>query len=131
MRLSDTSLNFIHPGRRIRPLRDQLIVKPVPLTLSKKIAAQWRGEPVKGIVIAAGPGCYPNIHERGMRDGKPYRSVRQSKVFRPTEVKVGDVVHLGGMELGGYLWPKLWAEGGWCVICREADVAVMEDYDGN
>ncbi len=126
VRLADKALNFIAPGRRIRPLRDQIIVKPVPLWLSDTINADWSGEVVRGVVIAAGPGCYPNIHRRGFKDGKPYRTVRQSSVFRPTEVRIGDIVQLGGMEIGGYLWPKVWAEGEWCVICREEDVAVLE-----
>jgi hypothetical protein len=130
VRLRDTSVNFILPDRKVRPLRDQLIVKPIGPTLSSTaLTATWGGEPVAGVVIAAGPGCYPNIHERGVRDGKPYRTVRQSKQFRKTEVKVGDIVHLGGMEIGGYLWPRVWAQGEWCVICREADVAVLEEKD--
>lgn len=99
----------------------------MPVPLSDKLAAPWLGEPVKGVIVAAGPGCYPNIHEKGMRDGKPYRTVRQSKHFRATEVKPGDVVHLGGMEIGGYLFPHVWFGGAWCVLCREADVAVLEE----
>jgi hypothetical protein len=126
VRLKDQTVNFVAAGRRLRPLRDQIIVKPLPLKLSDRINAHWHGETVVGRVIAAGPGCFPNIHRRGFNDGKPYRTVRQSTVFRPTEVKIGDVVHLGGMELGGYLFPQVWAEGAWCVLCREEDVAVVE-----
>lgn len=126
VRLKDQTVNFIAPGRRIRPLRDQIIVKPLRLKLGDRIKADWDGQPVCGVVIAAGPGCYPNIHARGFRDGKPYRTVHQSRVFRPTEVKIGDIVHLGGLELGGYLFPQVWAAGAWCVLCREQDVAVVE-----
>lgn len=126
VRLKDQALNFVAPGRRIRPLRDQIIVKPLALSLSERIEADWSGETVTGRVIAIGPGCFPRLHARGIKDGKPWRTVRESKHFRPTEVKVGDVVHLGGMEIGGYLWPKVWADGAWCVICREQDVAVLE-----
>ncbi len=126
VRIRDQAVNFVTPGRQIRPLRDQLIVKPLPLSLSERIAADWHGETVIGRVIAAGPGCYPYLHSRGVKDGKPWRSVRQSTHFRATEVQVGDIVHLGGMEIGGYLFPKVWAEGDWCAICREQDVAVLE-----
>ena len=128
VRLADRAVNFVSPGRTLRPLRDQLIIRPLPLSLGDRIEAAWGGEPVRGEVIAAGPGCYPNIHRRGMKDGKPYRTVRESRVFRATEVKVGDVVELGGMEIGGYLWPKVWCGGDWCVICREQDVAVLHDH---
>lgn len=126
VRLADKAVNFVGQGEALRPLRDQIIVKPLPLPLGRRIQADWAGEPVRGRVIAAGPGCYPNIHARGTKDGKPWRTVRQSRAFRPTEVKIGDVVSLGGMEIGGYLWPKVWADGDWCVICREQDVAVIE-----
>ncbi len=132
VRLADCSLNFIAPGLDIHPLRDQLIVKPLPLELSDAIDAEWQGQVVRGVVIAAGPGCYPNIHKRGFRPGKhgrpePYHEIRQSRIFRPTEVRVGDVVELGGLELGGYLFPKVWADGAWCVLCREQDVAILHE----
>lgn len=126
VRLTDKTINFIPAGRRVRPLRDQVIIRPVPLALGSRLQADWRGETVCGCIVAVGPGCFPNIHRRGFKDGKPYRTVHQSTHFRPTEVKVGDVVHLGGMEIGGYLFPKVWSEGAWCVICREQDVAVLE-----
>lgn len=127
VRLGCRAVNFVAPEARLRPLRDQLIVKPLPLALSDRLRADWHGEVVRGRVIAAGPGCYPNIHSRGFKDGKPYHTIRESKVFRATEVRVGDVVELGGMELGGYLWPKVWCDGDWCVICREEDVAVLHE----
>lgn len=127
VRLTDKTVNFIPPGRKIRPLRDQLIIKPLPLALGEQLHADWSGEVVCGRVVAAGPGCYPNLHARGFKDGKPYHTVRESRQFRPTEVKIGDLVHLGGLELGGYLFPKVWFDGDWCVICREQDVAVIED----
>jgi hypothetical protein len=125
VRLADKSVNFVRG--RVRPLRDQVIVKPLPLKLGDKLAADWQGAPVVGVVQAVGPGCYLNIHEKGFKDGKPYRRVRQSKVFTPTEVKPGDKVHLGGMELGGYLFPQVWIDGAWCVLCREQDVAVLQE----
>jgi hypothetical protein len=126
VRLSDKAVNFVAPGRHIRPRGDYLIVKPLPLTLSERLKADWHGEVVRGRVIAAGPGCYKNIHRRGVKDGKPWRTVRQSQVFTPNEVQVGDIVQLGGMEIEGYLFPKVWVSGDWCVICREEDVCFIE-----
>lgn len=129
VRLSDKTVNFVPSGRQIRPLRDQLIVRPLPLALGERVQADWQGEPVRGVVIAAGPGVFPNIHSRFRKDGKEVRQVRESKQFRPTEVKPGDVVQLGGLEIQGYLWPRVWADGDWCVICREADVCLIECPD--
>ena len=128
-RLSDKSLNFVAAGERVRPLRSQILIKPLPQMLGDKVNAEWQGETVTGTVIAVGPGRRPNIHKRGMRDGKPFRNVRESEYFRATEVKVGDVVHLGGMEIGGYLFPHVFVEdeNAWCVLCDEQDVAVVKE----
>lgn len=126
VRLKDQALNFVTPGRRLRPLRDQIIVKPLPLELGDRLRAHWHGEIVRGRVIAAGPGCYPRIHRRGIKDGKPYHTIHESRVFRPTVVRVGDIVRLGGEDIGGYLFPQVWAEGDWCAICREEDVCFLE-----
>lgn len=124
VRLSDKSLNFV--TGKIRPLREKLIVKPMPPSLSQTIAADWNGEAVRGTVMAAGPGTYPRIHEKGFKDGRPWRSVRDCRAYRPCDVQVGDVVQLGGMELGGYLWPHILIDGVDHIICSEQDVAGIE-----
>ena len=118
----DRSVNFIAEHETIRPLRDQIIVKPLPIEFSSTLEVVWSGETVRGLVIAVGPGCYPNRHSRFQKDGKEQRTVRSSKQFRPTEVKVGDVVELGGKEIGGYLWTHVFVNGEDCIICREQDV---------
>lgn len=124
VRLHDQSLNFV--SGQIRPLREKLIVKPLPPALSQTIAANWNGEAVRGQVIAAGPGTHPNIHEKGTKDGKPYRIVKQSRAFRPCDVQVGDIIQLGGMELGGYLWPHILIDGQDHILCSEQDVCGIE-----
>jgi hypothetical protein len=125
VRLADKSLNFV--TGQIRPLREKLIVKPLPPALSQTIRADWNGEAVRGEVIAAGPGTHPRIHEKGTTDGKPWRRVREGRAFRPCDVKVGDIVQLGGMEIGGYLWPHITVNGEDCIICSEQDVCGIED----
>ena len=127
VRLHDCSCHFILPTEKIRPLRDQLVLEVLPLKLSETLLADFRGDSVRGRVVAAGPGTYPNRHYRGEKDGKAWRSIKPSIVFRPTEVKVGDVVQLGGMELGGYLWPKVFIEGKEHCICTEKDIAIIEN----
>ena len=124
VRLRDKSLNFT--SGTLKPLREKLIVKPLPPDLSQTISADWNGEAVRGEVIAAGRGTYPRVHERGTKDGKPYRTVRDSKAFRPCDVKVGDIVHLGGMEIGGYLWPHVIIDGQDHILCSEQDVCGIE-----
>lgn len=124
LRLKNDALQFAHGT--VRPLREKLLVKPLPPHLSQTIHADWNGEAVRGEVIAAGPGTYPNLHERGERDGKSYRRVKQLAAFRPCDVKVGDVVQLGGMELGGYLWPHVQVGGVDCILISEQDVCGIE-----
>jgi hypothetical protein len=127
VRLKDKSLNFVQG--QIRPLREKLVIRPLSPALSQTIAADWNGEAVRGEVVAAGPGTYPRIHEKGFKDGKPWRTVRDLAAFRPCDVKVGDIVQLGGMELGGYLWPHILINGIDHILCSEQDVAGIE-YDG-
>lgn len=122
VRLKDRQYTQITPDETIRPLRDQIIVKPLDPKWSPLIAIAYNGEALRGRVVATGPGCFPNVHARGKRDGKDYHSIRQSKIFRPTEVKVGDIVELGGAEIGGYLWTHVSINGEDHILCREQDV---------
>ena len=124
IRKHDKSLNFI--AGAIKPMREKIIVKPLPPALSQTIAADWNGEAVRGQVIAVGPGTYPRIHTKGFKNGQPFRTVRDLKAFRPCDVKVGDIVQLGGMEIGGYLWPHIMINGEDHIICSEQDVAGIE-----
>jgi hypothetical protein len=124
VRLRDNSLNFI--AGTVRPLREKLVIRPMPPALSQTIAANWNGEAVRGQVISAGPGTYPRIHEKGIKDGKPWRSVRDLAAFRPCDVKPGDIVLLGGMEIGGYLWPHVLIDGVDHILCSEQDVCGIE-----
>ena len=115
----------IPPGTKLRPLRDQIVVKVEDLKLSETILANWSGKPVQGTVVAVGPGRFPTLHTRGKRDGKDFHEVRESKHFQRTELKVGDKVHLGGLQFGGYLFQQVGIDGLPHIICQEADVAVV------
>ena len=124
VRLADKSLNFV--SGEVRPLKERLVVKPMPPALSQTIAADWNGEAVRGQVVAVGPGTYPRIHAKGIKDGKPWRTVRDLKAFRPNDCKVGDIVQLGGMEIGGYLWPHIFIDGVDHILVSEQDVCGIE-----
>jgi hypothetical protein len=130
VRVHDKSLNFVTGN--IFPTEDWLIIEPLPPRLSQTIEANWNGEVVRGKVIAAGPGKYPNLHTRGFKPGKDgkseqFRTVKKSKVFVPTEVKPGEIVNVGGMDIGGYLWKHVMVDGKDCVWVMEADVCFIED----
>jgi len=122
IRIGNEMLTWIRADEQIRPLRDQIVIEPLPLDLNTSLNVIYRGKPVRGIVRAAGPGCYPKKYDgpRGKR-----KKVWDSNHFRPCDVKVGDVVDIGGLDIGGYLFPLLrWGDMD-VMLCREEDVAIV------
>jgi co-chaperonin GroES (HSP10) len=121
-RIGNELLTFVKASEHIRPLRDQIIVEPLNWEPSKIIIAAYSGKPLRGTVLAAGPGCYPKRYNgpKGKRS-----KTWDAKCFRPCDVKVGDVVELGGLELGGYLFQTIRWGATEVVICREEDVAIV------
>lgn len=112
---------------KLRMLRDQIAVRPLPVILSKIVIAERKGN-FRGEVIAVGPGRYPNVHTKGKRDGKDWAKVRPSKAFRPTEVKVGDIVELGSVERDkDYAFTRILLNGEEIFIATEQDVAGIEE----
>jgi len=126
-RITDTHPTTLAKGVELRMLRDQILVRPMAAYESQHILGIWDGAPTRGVVIAVGPGCYPNIHIRGKRDGKDYRTIKQSTQFRPTELTPGMIVELGGREIGGYLFLQLLIDNVLHLICREADVCFIDE----
>jgi hypothetical protein len=108
---------------KLRPIHDKLIVEPIPYPFSEIIEVAYSGRPLRGRVLAAGPGRFP-IKYNGPK-GKRTKSW-ESRVFRPNEVKVGDIIQIGGREIGGYL--NLMFQWGDRQVfqCREEDVTVVE-----
>lgn len=113
-------------GARILPLRDHLIVEPMETVYSAIIDVIHITKPMKGIVRAVGPGCYPKRYDHN--DKSKRTKMWDSKVFKPTQVKVGDVVELGGLQYGGYSFQTFYWGDKLHLICREEDVAgIYED----
>lgn len=125
-RIERKTYDTLPAGQTLRPLRDGILVKVLPLALSETIHAHWNGSAVRGEVVAVGKGHYPNRHSRGTTEGKEWRKVHSSVNFRPTEVKVGQIVHLGGMENGGYLFTKLYIDHEEHVLATERDICGIE-----
>jgi co-chaperonin GroES (HSP10) len=118
-RIAQDLLAFVKADERIRPLRDQIVLEPLDWEPSKTLTVAYRGKALRGKVRAVGPGRYLLKY-----DGPKGRRTKSwlSSLFRPTEVKVGDVVELGGLEIGGYLFPTIrWGDKD-VVLCREGDV---------
>lgn len=122
VRIGNESHESFPAETKFRCLRDQIILEPLDWEPSKIIKVIYHGKPLRGIVKAVGPGCYPKLY-----DGPKGKRTKQwdSKVFRKTEVKVGDTVELGGLEIKGYLFQTIWWGGVEHVIAREDDVALV------
>ena len=124
VRLGNECFDSLPASARIRPLRDQLIVEPIPWPFSDIIEVVYTGRPLRGIVRAVGPGHYRKIYNgpKGARS-----KTWDSRYFTPCDVKVGDIVQLGGLDLGGYLFQTVrWGDTE-MVVCSERDVTGIEE----
>lgn len=108
---------------RLRMLGDRILVKPLDWDASKTIIAIRHGRPVRGEVIAVGPGHHPLKYKpnaQGKRGLMDY-----SKRFQRTEVAPGDIVELGGLNQfdgKGYQFSEVLIGTEPHVICTERDV---------
>ena len=123
VRIGNELLTFIGADEKIKPLRDQIFVAPLDWKPSKVVDVAYGGKPLWGIVRAIGPGTYPIIYDfpKGPKRSKSWLS----KHFLPTQVQVGDVIELGGLELGGYLFPTIVWGDETVMIIQEADVCMV------
>lgn len=112
----------------LRMLSDRLLLKPLDWDASKTIIAIRYGRPVRGEVIAVGPGHHPIKYKpnaQGKRGLMDY-----SKRFQRTEVKPGDIVELGGLNQydgKGYQFTEVIYNGVPHLICQERDVCIVRD----
>ena len=119
------SRTSIPADAKIRCLRDQLIIEPLAVVHSQTIITVEHAKPLRGIVKAAGPGVYPKVYDHPEK----HRRIKMwdSDVFRPTQVKVGDVVELGGYDrdsgMRGYAFQTFYWGDVLHLHCREEDVS--------
>ncbi len=108
----------------LRPLRDRMVVKPMEWDASSTIIAIRHGRAVRGRVVAIGPGAYRKKYS------KDRSKVSETTVFVPAEVKPGDIVELGGLNIfdgRGYAFPEVIIDGEVHILCQEQDVCVVRD----
>lgn len=128
VRIGNEAYDSIPASAQVRPLRNQLILEPLPWPFSKTIEVVYEGRPIRGKVLAAGKGTYSKKYD-GPK-GKRSKSW-DSKHFRPCDVKVGDIVQLNNItEDDGRIDGMLFQTFRWgnkdCVICTEDDVTGIE-----
>ena len=109
---------------QIRLLGDRILLKPLKWQPSKILEVVRFGRALRGEVMAVGPGHNPLKYRKV--NGK--KLMDYSKRFRPTEVKVGDIVELGGLNVfdgEGYQFPEVLVGTERMLICTERDVTIV------
>jgi co-chaperonin GroES (HSP10) len=124
--LSWDSLTDVPADKTIRCRRDYMIVEPLKVDHGTMIEVIEHTKPLRGIVKAVGPGCYPKRYDHP--DKHRRTKTWDSRAFLPTQVRVGDVVELGGYEYGGYAFQTfVWGDKEH-LICRELDVSGVVEF---
>ena len=123
--LSQDSRAYIAANEQIRMRLDYMLVEPLERDLSKTLAIVENTMPVRGRVIAIGPGTHPRVYDHP--DKHKRKSFEYSSRFLETQVKPGDLVELGGIDIGGYSFPQIMYGDKKYLICRELDVSGVLD----
>lgn len=116
-------VEYIPADSIIKPLGDRIFVRPLPGLTSSLVHVVHHGKALRGTVVAVGPGYREKRRYKNSR-GEVYKSGETGRVT-PTEVKVGDVVELGGKEIGGYQFPRVNIGNVEHIICQERDVTMI------
>lgn len=124
VRVSNALLTFVREDETIRCLRDHIVVEPLDIDHGTMLQLVYRGQPVRGKVLCVGPGRFQKKYD-GPK-GKRSKSW-DSKQFSICDIREGDLVDLGGLELGGYLFTRIIWGNTDVVTAREADIAVVID----
>jgi len=121
-------VEYIDPQATIKPLGDRMFVRPLPGITSSILHVVHEGKALRGTVVAIGPGYRLKRIYRNSR-GEAIKSGETGRVRR-CEVRVGDVVELGGKEIGGYSFPRVNIGTVEHIICQEQDVCGIVDEAG-
>ena len=126
VRLGNECYDSLPATAHLRCLRDHVIIEPLNWKPSKIIEVVYTGRPVRGRVVAIGPGTCPKRYN-GPK-GKRTKSW-DSAAFRPCDLQIGDEVEFGNAltqhdgEFDGPLHQTFrWGDKE-MIICREEDVA--------
>lgn len=113
---------------RLRMLGGRVLLRPLEWDASKIIIAIRHGRPVRGEVVAVGPGYNPMKYKTGPKG--PRTLMDYSRFFQPTQVKPGEIVELGGLNIfdgAGYQFTDVLLNGVFHLICHEKDICFIRD----
>lgn len=108
---------------QFRPLGDRILLRPLAWKPSEILEVVRYGRTLRGEVMAIGPGHNPLKYKTR---GDKTKTMDYSAHFRPVDVKVGDVVELGGLNAfdgAGYQFPEVIVGTETMIVCTERDVA--------
>lgn len=109
-----------------RMMGDRILLRPLPWKPSETIDVVRFGRPVRGEIVAIGPGEHPKKYIRNSQGEKT--GFKYSKHFRPTELKPGMVVEIGGINIfdgDGYKFDEIVVGNETLLMCTEKDVAIL------
>lgn len=118
-------------GAKLRMMGDRILLKPLPVEHSQTFEVVTHTRPMRGVVVAVGPGMHPYKHRPHPYD-RNKKTIVRSNHFLPTQVKVGDVVELGGLNVfdgKGYQFPQVVIGTETHVIVTERDIAAIVEPD--
>jgi hypothetical protein len=113
---------------QVRMMHDHILVKPLQWQPSTILEVVRHGRPLRGQVMRVGRGRNPMKYKAGPKG--PKSLMDYSKHFRPTEVREGDVVELGGLNAfdgAGYQFTEVIVGAETMLICSERDVAFVHE----
>lgn len=118
---------------QVRMTGDRILLKPLAWEPSKILEVVRFGRALRGQVMAVGPGHNPIKYRAGPKGKRQFMDY--SRHFRPTEVRAGDVVELGGLNQfdgQGYEFQEVIVGNERMIICTERDVAIVceQERDG-
>jgi hypothetical protein len=131
-RITLENLTFIPAHTQLRLLRDQIIVAPLDVVHSRYLLVRSDSSTlIRGKIVGAGPGHYPNYYlDKHGRKNPPRHERAQvcaGMTFVPNPVRVGDVVHLDGRNTGKSAFDAFYWGDQYCIHARAEDVAGIEE----
>ncbi len=125
----DAPCEILPGGTRLRMLRDRILVRPLDWEPSRIICVVRRGRALRGVVEAIGPGRLYRRY-RAKAHSSTQREYVETGTFIPTQLRIGDVVELGGLNAfdgQGYNFPQVMIGTQRYLIAQEQDVAFVHE----
>ncbi len=116
-------------GTKFRLLRDRLLIRPLAWRPSNIVEVVRHGRAVRGVVESVGPGRYYRRYRPHPTDSNK-RTYTETATFIPVQVKLGDVVELGGLNAFdglGYNFPQVVIGTETFIIAQEQDICFVDE----